>query len=153
MVKEIKKHPKLMEDIHGREVAIESHETKVIEIEAKLLKFEQEGKYQITKDIHEFWEQIDFSISKLEEQHQHIDEKHRNMDAIATNMMNVDVELKKRETYMIENGILQEKRMCNSTSNNFENWNGPSTIKPMQILFDGIVFIANACTNIWIWEK
>jgi hypothetical protein len=89
----------------------------------------------------------------LEEQHQHIDEKHRNMDAIATNMMNVDVELKKRDTYMIENGILQEKRMCNSTSNNFENWNGPSTIKPMQILFDGIVFIANACTNIWIWEK
>jgi DNA-binding FadR family transcriptional regulator len=84
-----------MEDIHEREVAIESHETKVVEIEAKSLKFEQEGKYQITKDMHEFREQIGFSIGKLAEQ-QHIDEKHRNMDAIATNMMNVDVELKKR---------------------------------------------------------
>jgi hypothetical protein len=53
-LKEIRKHPKLMEDIHAREVAIESHEAKVAEIEAKLLKFEQEGKYQITKDMHEF---------------------------------------------------------------------------------------------------
>jgi hypothetical protein len=129
-----------MQDIHARELAIKSHEAKVAEIEAKLLKFEQEGKYQITKDMHEFREQIGFSIGKLEEQHQHIDEKHRNMDAIATNMMNVDVKLKKRETYMTENGILQEKRMCNSTSNNFENWNGSSTTKPMQILFDGIEF-------------
>jgi len=41
---------------------------------------------------------------------------------------------------MTENGILQEKRMCNSTSNNFENWNGSSTTKFMQILFDGIEF-------------
>jgi hypothetical protein len=117
------------------------------------LKLEQEGKYQITKDMHEFREQIGFSIGKLEEQHQHIDEKHRNMDEIATNMMNVDAELKKKETYMTENRILQEKRVCNSTSNNFENWNGSSTTKPMQILFDGLSFIANACTNIWIWEK
>jgi len=68
-----------MEDIHAREVAVESHEAKVAEIEAKLLKFEQEGKYQITKDMHEFKEQIGFSIGKLEGQHQHIDEKHRNM--------------------------------------------------------------------------
>jgi hypothetical protein len=45
--------------------------------------------------MHEFREQIGFSIGKLAEQ-QHIDEKHRNMDAIVTNMMNVDVELKKR---------------------------------------------------------
>ncbi len=129
-----------MEDIHAREVAIESHEAKVAEIEAKLLKFEQEGKYQITKDMHEFWEQIGFSIGKLEEQHQHIDEKHKNIDAIATNMMNGDVKLKKKETYMTKNGILQKKWMCNSTSNNFENWNGSSTTKPMQILFDGIEF-------------
>jgi hypothetical protein len=60
----------------------------------------------------------------LEEQHQHIDEKHKNIDAIATNMMNVDVKLKKKETCMTKNGILQKKWMCNSTSNNFENWNG-----------------------------
>jgi hypothetical protein len=129
-----------MEDIHAREIAIEFREAKLIEIEAKLLKLEQEGKYQIIKDMHEFREQIGFSIGKLEERHQHIDEKHRNMDAIATNMMNVDVELKKRETYMTENGILREKRMCNSTSNNLENWNGSSTTNPMQILFDGIEF-------------
>jgi len=43
-----------MEDIHAKEVAIESHEAKVAKVEAKLLKFEQEGKYQITKDMHEF---------------------------------------------------------------------------------------------------
>jgi len=47
-----------MEDIHAREIAIESHDTKVAEIEAKLLKLEQEGKYQIRKDMHEFREQI-----------------------------------------------------------------------------------------------
>jgi hypothetical protein len=44
-LKEIRKHPKLMEDIHAMEVAIESHEAKIAEIEVKLLKFEQEGKY------------------------------------------------------------------------------------------------------------
>ncbi len=65
-MKEISKHPKLMEYIHAREVAIESCEAKVAEIEAKLLKLEQEGKYQITKDMYEFREQIGFNIGKLE---------------------------------------------------------------------------------------
>ncbi len=55
-----------MEYIHAREVAIESCEAKVAEIEAKLLKLEQEGKYQITKDMYEFREQIGFNIGKLE---------------------------------------------------------------------------------------
>jgi hypothetical protein len=42
-LKEIRKHPKLMEDIHAREVAIESCEAKVAEIEAKLLKLDKKG--------------------------------------------------------------------------------------------------------------